>query len=68
MRSDGDFDYRELTPEQWAELKQCITRERACCPRTKPAGPIPTRPRILAIGRHSVALLELHGGQLVGGL
>jgi len=27
MRSDGDFDYRKLTPEQWAELKQCIMRE-----------------------------------------
>jgi uncharacterized protein YjiS (DUF1127 family) len=27
MRSDGDFDYRELTPEQWAELKQRIMRE-----------------------------------------
>jgi len=27
MRSDGDFDYRKLTPEQWAELKRCIMRE-----------------------------------------
>lgn len=27
MRSDRDFDYRKLTPEQWAELKQCIMRE-----------------------------------------
>ena len=27
MRSDADFDYRKLTPEQWAELKQCIMRE-----------------------------------------
>jgi uncharacterized protein YjiS (DUF1127 family) len=27
MRSDGDFDYRKLTPEQWVELKQCIMRE-----------------------------------------
>ncbi len=27
MRDDSDFDYRELTPEQWAELWQCIRRE-----------------------------------------
>jgi len=27
----------------------------ACCPRAKPAGPLPTRPRILAIGRQDWA-------------
>ena len=27
MCSDGDFDYRSLTPEQWVELKRCIMRE-----------------------------------------
>ena len=41
MRSDGDFDYRELTPEQWAELKQCITREAHAARARKPAALLP---------------------------
>jgi len=27
MCSEGDFDYRSLSPEQWVELKRCIMRE-----------------------------------------
>ena len=68
MRSDADFDYRELTPEQWAELKQCIMREAHAARAQSLRALIPTRPRILAIGRRCLALLELHGGQMVGGL